>query len=432
MKETFTYLKIFIALFACLFSSQLFSQWIQQVSGVNVSLNDVYCIDQNNVIVVGNNGTILKTTNGGTNWVLKNSGTTEPIVKVVFPTATIGYAIATNYVNNIVQNRLLKSTDGGESWSSITNADSSKIADISFYDSTTLYIISDGLKKSIDGCTTFTDINAPANIRKIKFINAQVAFASTADKLYKTVDGGTTWSLIHQANGTVYYGVNFDFSDENYGVIYSDYEKFVTTDGGVTNTMIGSYNGINRDAQVINENINWEINNAMTLCGCSPDCVSNSDYIQPNATQDDFMCFGTTTYDDVYLNAFHFTNNLTGFLVGYQVVNSTNPTGPAGNYGAIYKNTTGTNLLGVDKNLLENKIKIYPNPASENITIDLGESNSKSLNIDVIDSIGKIIFSESYTNQNKVSVNLSQFSEGVYFVKITNDDKQQIEKLIVR
>lgn len=314
---------------------------------------------------------------------------------------------------------------------SITNADSSKIGDISFYDSTTLYIISDGLKKSIDGCATFTDINAPSNIRKIKFINAQVAFASAADKLYKTVDSGTTWSIIHQATTALYYGINFDFSDENYGVIYSDYQKFVTTDGGISKTMIVNYNGVNRDAQVINQNINWEINNAMTLCGCASDCVFNADYVQPNAAQDDVMCFGTAPYDVIYLSGIHFVNNLTGFVVGIQIVGS-NPAGPPGNYGAIYKNITGTNLLTVDKNILEKNIKIYPNPASENITIDLGESNSKAINIDMIDSIGKIIFSENYTNQNKVSVNLSQFSKGVYFVKITNDDKQQIEKLIVR
>ncbi len=41
------------------------AQWTQQNSGTTENLNDVYCISADTVVVVGNNGIILRTTDGG-------------------------------------------------------------------------------------------------------------------------------------------------------------------------------------------------------------------------------------------------------------------------------------------------------------------------------------------------------------------------------
>ncbi|MBC7642690.1 MAG: hypothetical protein H7174_10210, partial [Flavobacterium sp.] len=100
--------KIIIILFI-LFSVSFYGQWVQQDSGVYENLNDVYCVTENLVFVVGDNGKILKTTDGGDNWVEKTSGTTQILNRIQFANAFVGYAVGNNGV-------LLKTIDSGENW----------------------------------------------------------------------------------------------------------------------------------------------------------------------------------------------------------------------------------------------------------------------------------------------------------------------------
>ena len=68
------------------FSSAMFAQnfnWTAQNSGVTARLNDVYFADSQTGWAVGDNGTIVNTTDGGQTWLLQSSGTTE-ILRAVF------------------------------------------------------------------------------------------------------------------------------------------------------------------------------------------------------------------------------------------------------------------------------------------------------------------------------------------------------------
>ena len=59
-------------IFLILLTMPIYAQWVQQTSGTGENLNDVYCITADIVVAVGDNGTILKTIDGGTTWVQKN------------------------------------------------------------------------------------------------------------------------------------------------------------------------------------------------------------------------------------------------------------------------------------------------------------------------------------------------------------------------
>ncbi len=62
---------------------------------------------------VGANATILKTSDGGANWVAQTSGTTWGMYAVHFPVdATTGYAVGWN-------GTILKTTDGGTTWTDV-------------------------------------------------------------------------------------------------------------------------------------------------------------------------------------------------------------------------------------------------------------------------------------------------------------------------
>ncbi|NOS84652.1 MAG: hypothetical protein HOP31_05885, partial [Ignavibacteria bacterium] len=75
------------------------------------TINDVQFIGASTGYEAGNYGTILKTTNGGLNWVSQVSGTTENLKSVFFLNANTGF-IAGGFNSWII----LKTTNGGVNW----------------------------------------------------------------------------------------------------------------------------------------------------------------------------------------------------------------------------------------------------------------------------------------------------------------------------
>jgi hypothetical protein len=69
-------------------------------------LNSVYFCDENTGYIVGRNGTILKTVNGGDNWDELPSGTYYDFRSVYFTDANTGYAVG-------AAGTILKTTNGG-------------------------------------------------------------------------------------------------------------------------------------------------------------------------------------------------------------------------------------------------------------------------------------------------------------------------------
>ena len=71
--------------------------------------------------------------------------------------------------------------------------------------------------------------------------------------------------------------------------------------------------------------------------------------------------------------------------------------------------------------------KIYPNPTSNYIVVE----SSNNYKIDIIDLTGKEIL-HSFTNSNKVSLDLSDLNKGVYFIRLSFENTIKTEKLIIK
>ena len=78
------------------------------------------------------------------------------------------------------------------------------------------------------------------------------------------------------------------------------------------------------------------------------------------------------------------------------------------------------NYNGVDKVLNdEHQVKIYPNPATNNLTVDLSKYNNAQISI--IDITGKVVLNTNTTKSTNV-FDVSNLNKGVYFVKIISDN----------
>lgn len=90
----------------------------------------------------------------------------------------------------------------------------------------------------------------------------------------------------------------------------------------------------------------------------------------------------------------------------------------------IYNAASGT--LGINEFLDENTIVLYPNPAIDFITIS-GLTNEAK--IEIFSMTGLSVYQGNYKNNEKLRLNLAS---GVYMIKVVEDNKSVIKKLIIK
>lgn len=83
-------------------------------------------------------------------------------------------------------------------------------------------------------------------------------------------------------------------------------------------------------------------------------------------------------------------------------------------------------LLSVEDHDLVNNILVTPNPASDMITITSEANNINT--IEIFDVFGKIIYSDNGIYADSKRVNISTYSEGIYFVTINNLTTKKVIK----
>jgi photosystem II stability/assembly factor-like uncharacterized protein len=93
------------------------SGWFVQNSGTTNHLRAVQFINSETGFAVGSYGTVLKTTNGGVNWILTDIGYNNSSNDLCFVNSNTGY-LANYYV---YAGTIFKTTNGGENWNAILN-----------------------------------------------------------------------------------------------------------------------------------------------------------------------------------------------------------------------------------------------------------------------------------------------------------------------
>ena len=408
---------LFILVLSCF---TFYGQWLEQVSGTTQNLNDVYCVTENLIFSVGNNGTILKTIDGGTTWTQKISGTNQKLLRIQFTNQNVGYAVGLNGV-------LLKTVNGGEIWNIISINSTSDLLGLSVVSEDVLFISGKyGLiKKSIDGGISFFNEIAPENntISNIQFFGELIGYAQVGDfniddlfsqsnNLYKTINGGVSWTLLSGEVDTFY------FVTEAVGFIHKlGYPSFFkTNNGGINLINITHSNNSEKDIFSLDGNVVWDLGVNQALCSCTDFCINKKEIQDFTLIQDAHACHNVFFGGRVF-NAIHFANELAGFMVGFG--------------GIIYKNGTGICAPLATENFSKSKIiQIFPIPATDNITITLNEIPNNDFLIEITDSLGKQIFSKSYNLENKITIDSQNFSKGIYFLTVKSGETIQTEKII--
>lgn len=98
----------------------------------------------------------------------------------------------------------------------------------------------------------------------------------------------------------------------------------------------------------------------------------------------------------------------------------------------LYYTLNNCNYTDIEQNYeSQNEMSLFPNPANSYITIDFEDSNiATDTKVRIIDLLGNIVFENSYSEQSDITIDVSQFSDGLYTVSISTDSGQKNLKLI--
>jgi hypothetical protein len=135
------------------------------------------------------------------------------------------------------------------------------------------------------------------------------------------------------------------------------------------------------------------------------------------------------TYDDIMSGNISVNN---GGTVYFRVAPYFS--GETGNYLLdLNMSRTQISTTGIEESEISDLIKVYPNPAKEYVIIDLNDFTGKVKQIDFLNIQGQIVGTLSLNENNEKVINmpLSNYSEGVYLIRLTSIEGVLTKKIIV-
>ncbi|PCJ26364.1 MAG: hypothetical protein COA97_06170 [Flavobacteriales bacterium] len=83
---------------------------------------------------------------------------------------------------------------------------------------------------------------------------------------------------------------------------------------------------------------------------------------------------------------------------------------------------------GIDKNNTNNLIQVYPNPTANELNVLLSNFNTSTI-VTLIDNLGRIVY-QTTPISNKIAVNLSNYSKGIYTLLVNSNGSTVAKKIV--
>ncbi len=236
-------------------------QW-SQVSGLAGVLEDVEFLEDRVGLIVGHQGTMFRSGDGGVTWSSVDSGTTEDLMAVSWGDDGVAYAVGSGGI-------VLRSTDEGMTWTTVL-VEGQTHTDVSAAGSGHAWVVGGGdryLWATTDGGETWQiqdsgeDDSFPVGIF---FLDEQHGWMVASCLTFRTTDGGENWARDSLALG---YNNAVQFTDTTWGYAVGDIGgTWYSEDGGVSWQMItNSLNGDLLDAFFLNRCRGWVVGTDGTI-----------------------------------------------------------------------------------------------------------------------------------------------------------------------
>jgi photosystem II stability/assembly factor-like uncharacterized protein len=372
------------------------AQWEKQVCGTNNNLRSVYFLDANTGYVVGDYGTILKTTDGGIDWITLMNDTTISLCSVFFTDYNIGYSVGT-------KETILKTIDGGATWTAQSSGltDGLNLYSIYFPAPDTGYVVGESsILKTIDGGRNWTRQSKStfSPLFSCFFIDTKIGYAVGGDgAIIKTTNGGDNWDVLVSYKQYSLHSVFFTDSLTGYvcgGSWLLGRQMLKTVNGGIDWTYLNC-GGTNMDLQ----SIYFSDKNTGFMVGYGS-ILKTSDGGTNWTVQSDINGG----------NSVFFTDNNTGYIVGYGILKTLN------------------GGLGLEEMNKGETFNVFPNLARDIITINFPQIEKERI-LTIYNINGKELMRQQI-NVSNTQIDISNLVNGIYFIKLNTDKTVEVRKII--
>jgi len=407
---------ILIILFLHCIINVTHAQWIQQNSGTNQNLYDIEFINDKTGWAVGDAGVVIKTTNGGINW-----------INVPNPSADYG----------------------GLMWG-ICPVDSEFIYAVAGYDF---------IMKSSNGGINWNVLSGrPGSISAFKglyFLNRDTGWFLGTNKVFRTYDGGNTLDSFYAPWFT-----NFDiyFKDINTGIFCGSGRVFKTVNGGMnwidTKVPVGGMFYEFRKLAVFGD-IVWVVGSSSPVFKSTDFCETweiatpgqqiggiGIHFINPNtgyigrslnnlikSTNGGYNWYQQRTDSTslAFISSIAFANDTVGWY--------------SCGVGKIFKTITAgqwlTNVIPFS-NQTSDKFSLsqnYPNPFNSQTNIEFNVNLKNTYKLEIYNLLGQkleeVLSKELQPGKYKITFNAQNLSSGVYIYKFLSESYSSSKKFIL-
>lgn len=243
--------------------------WFLQTVSIN-HLQTIFFFNYQTGYITGQNGLILKTTNSGNNWVQKLSGSIQNLNDITFISAEIGFVVGN-------AGTFIKTTDAGESWGNISVNFNDNLKQIIFFSSQMGFMCGQYyIRKTINGGINWFTVYSNSNLKSMYFIDSSNGHACGWGGLVaRTTNGGQNWigqilidwslnNSIHFQNlntGYIcgYFGVLYKTTTAGFSWIFQNYNTINQLNSiNFSNSQTGYIAGqVGCLLKTTNEGINW-------------------------------------------------------------------------------------------------------------------------------------------------------------------------------
>ncbi|MBK8983179.1 MAG: hypothetical protein IPM38_12875 [Ignavibacteria bacterium] len=192
-------------------------------------------VDENTGYAAGDVGTVMKTTNGGLSWEVKNVDSNFRAYGMHFYDADFGFLSGTD------NGKLFRTTNGGENWSVVLTAGVNAMWEVNFPTRHTGYAVglSGRIYKSTDAGMNWTQQSSGTNtfLFCLDFLDSLNGVIGGATYVSKTTNGGMNWVIQNVTFTNPFTQVtSFNFIDQStiYGLTTGKAEFLRTTNGGLS------------------------------------------------------------------------------------------------------------------------------------------------------------------------------------------------------
>ena len=432
--------------------------WTELSQSITTTLWGITFPTNNIGYACSTDGYIIKTTDGGNNWVSLGQ-IASGFDRIVFKDINNGIASgAGTYITSdggdnwtktsddggwgldyglgdtyfkTTQTKATKTSDNGQSWFGLKNDMNALFGTISFYDNDH-GLLGDAGKVwlSDNGGFAWTEYTSPGigvNRAAVRLDYDSAYICGEDGLIYMTGDHGANWTLEVDFSDYVFRDMNVN--NDNTAIFACGFQGFVAKRTFVApepDPAIGvDPTSLSFDSIPVQDTTTLQLTvtntGGQTLVVDS--ITSDNEYFWTNQEAFDLGQGESLTFD-VFFSALKaglaegniYIHNNTTFTAHKKV--------PVSGY--------GYETVGVFENKTSN-LNIYPNPASGLVNIETGESIVGKTIIQIYDIEGKLrLLKTKNVNSNNLQLDISALSDGLYIIKMQNNNKIYRNRLMIK